>query len=51
MKKMVDFRDHRFLTQGLFVCTSGKGGEGVEASENRKLKEKPEENIQVIDKT
>ena len=41
MKKMVDFRNHRFLPQGLFVFTSGNGGEGVEAWENRKLEEKP----------
>ena len=40
-------RDRRFLPQVLFVCTSGKeGGEGVEALENRKLEEKPEQNMQ-----
>ena len=37
---MVDFRDRRFLPQVFLVCTSGKGGE---ASENRKLEEKPVE--------
>ena len=44
---MIPLRDRRFLPQVLFVCTSGKeGGEGVEALENRKLEEKPEENMQ-----
>ena len=38
-------RDRRILPQVLFVFTSGKGGEGVEALENIKL-EKNEENMQ-----
>ena len=29
--------DHRILPQFLFACTSGKGGEEVEALENIKL--------------
>ena len=43
---LIYIRDHRILPQVLFVCTSGKGGEGVEGSENMKLEEKPEENEQ-----
>ena len=39
-------RDHRILPQVLFIFTLGKGGEGVEALENIKLENKPEENMQ-----
>ena len=38
-------RDHLFLSQVLFICgPRERGGRGVEATENGKLVEKPEEN-------
>ena len=37
------FRDRLFLPQVLFLWSKKKGGEGVEATENAKLVEKPEE--------
>ena len=44
MEKLRGVRDRLFLPQVLFICGSRGGGEGVEASENGKLEEKPEEN-------
>ena len=37
-------RDSLLLPQVLFLWSKKKGGEGVEATENGKLVEKPEEN-------
>ena len=40
-----EISDRLFLPQVLFICGSREeGGRGVEASENGKLEEKPEEN-------
>ena len=41
---MTALRDRLFLPQVLFFVVQEKGGEGVEATENGKLVEKPEEN-------
>ena len=44
-RKTVSLRDRLLIPQVLFFLWSKrKGGEGVEASENGKLEEKPEEN-------